>query len=41
MDTALIILATAAVTLFLSVFLRNLSTGERKHPGWTRLAAAR
>ena len=30
MDTALIIIVTAAVTLFLSVFLRNLSTGERK-----------
>jgi cardiolipin synthase len=28
--TALIIVVTAAVTLFLSVFLRNLSTGERK-----------
>jgi cardiolipin synthase len=28
--TTWIILATAAVTLFLSVFLRNLSTGERK-----------
>jgi cardiolipin synthase A/B len=30
MPTTLIILLTAAVTLFLAFFLRNLSTGERK-----------